>query len=294
MQEKNKINWNTRTDLALELSENLKEMEVEDGISMEINYSRKEKIKETVIRVKNEKGEKALGKPRGSYITIEGEDLSGFDENYHNDLSQILCERLKNLLDSYEHILVVGLGNQEVTSDSLGPMVVKNLYITRHLKREGLLNKGKTLSAISPGVMAQTGMETGEILLSLVKEISPDVIVAIDALAARNSLRLNKTVQISDAGIAPGAGVGNYRKEITEKTMGVKVIAIGVPTVISVPTIVNDALSPYLKEGEELNVGDTLNPELSEMFVTPKNIDEAVKKISFTISEALNKYVMEA
>lgn len=292
MQQEDKRNWKIRTDLALELSENLKETEVEDGISMEINWSKKEKIKETVIWVKNERGEKALGKPCGCYITIEGGDLSGSDESYHKDLSKILSKRLNTLLDPYERILVVGLGNQDVTSDSLGPSVVKNLYITRHLKEEGFLTKGKTLSAISPGVMAQTGMETGEIMKSLVKETAPDVIVAIDALAARNSLRLNKTVQISDTGIAPGSGVGNYRKELTERTMGIKVIAIGVPTVISVPTIINDALAPYLKEGEELDIGNSLNEELAEMFVTPKNVDEAVKKISYTVSEAINQFVM--
>lgn len=289
MQEKNAAIWKIRTDLAVELTENLKETEVEDGISMEINQQGK--LKETVIRIKNKKGEKSLGKPCGCYITLEGEDLSGFDESYHENLTQMLCHRLKKMLEPYEHVLVAGLGNQDVTADSLGPLVIKNLYLTRHLKREGLVEHVKTVSAISPGVMAQTGMETGEILSSLVKEIKPDVIVAIDALAARNSLRLNKTIQISDTGIAPGSGVGNHRKEITEKSMGVKVIAIGVPTVISVPTIVNDVLSPFLKEGEKLNLSDSLNTELAGMFVTPKNVDEAVKKISYTISEALNQVV---
>lgn len=293
MQEENTTIWKTRTDLAVELTENLKETEVEDGISIEVNHGTKANIKETVIRIKNEQGEKSLGKPCGCYITIEGRDLSAPDESYHEDLSGMLSARLKKMLASYEHILVVGLGNQEVTADSLGPAVVKNLFITRHLKQEGLWNKGKTISAISPGVMAQTGMETGEILTSLVKEINPDVIVAIDALAAKNSMRLNKTVQISDTGIAPGSGVGNHRKEITEKTMGKKVIGIGVPTVISVPTIINDAFAPFLEEGEDLNLSQSLNPEVAEMFVTPKNVDEAVKKISYTISEALNQLTVE-
>lgn len=293
MQVENKTKWEARTDLALEMTENLSETEVEDGISMEVNHSQGGKIKETIIRIKNFHGEQSLGRPCGCYITIEGGDLAGFDENYHKDLSQVLEKRLETMLKSYEHILVVGLGNQDVTSDSLGPAVVKNLYITRHLKKEGLLDHGKTLSAISPGVMAQTGMETGEIIASLVKNIKPDVILAIDALAARNSRRLNKTVQIADTGIAPGSGVGNHRKEITKKTMGVDVIGIGVPTVISVPTLINDALSPYLEEGEEWDVSGSLHPELAEMFVTPKNIDEAVKKISYTISEALNQLAVE-
>lgn len=313
--EENKINWQIHTDLAVELTENFKEkvekegkgeekretqkkesgswttgeMEVEEGISMEINQ--KGRLKETVIWVKNEKGEESLGKPQGCYITIEGENLSSLDESYHEKASEMLKQRLKKLLEPYEHILAVGLGNQDVTADSLGPSVVKNLCLTRHLKKEGWMKGGKTISSIAPGVLAQTGMEVGEILKALVKEIKPEVILAVDALAARNSRRLNQTIQICDAGIAPGSGVGNHRMELTEKTLGVKVIAIGVPTVISVPTLVNDAVSPYLKEGEVLSMEGVLHPELADMFVTPKNVDEAVKKISYTISEAINGIV---
>ena len=296
MQAKNKENWQIRTDLAVELTENLgkkretrEEVEVEEGITMEINGE--EQVKETVIRIKNEKGEKTLGKPCGCYITLEGEDLSAFDENYHENVSQMLRKRLEKMLASYGHILVVGLGNQQVTADSLGPLVLQNLHLTRHLKREGLWEGERWISGIAPGVMAQTGMEAGEIVRALVKEISPEVVLAVDALAARNVQRLNRTIQISDTGIAPGSGVGNHRMELTEKTLGVKVIAIGVPTVISVPTLVSDALSPYLGEGEELAIEDTMDPALAEMFVTPKNVDEAVKKISYTISEAVNQAV---
>lgn len=296
MQGKKRKTWLTRTDLAVELTESLGktketigEMEVEEGITMEMN--RDGYFKETVIRVTNEKGEETLGKPSGCYITLEGEDMSNFDEDYHKKMSKMLRERLKKMLWSYEHILVAGLGNQQVTADSLGPLVLQNLSLTRHLKKEGYLEEEKCISGIAPGVMAQTGMEAGEIIASLVKEISPDVILAVDALAARNSNRLNRTIQISDTGIAPGSGVGNHRMELTEKTLGVKVIAIGVPTVISVPTLINDALSPYMKEGEELMIEDTLAPELAEMYVTPKNVDEAVKKISYTISEAINQVI---
>lgn len=296
MQEKKRETWQTRTDLAVELTENLGktretmgEMEVEEGITMEIN--REGHLKETVIRVTSEKGEETLGKPCGCYITLEGEDMSAFDEDYHGKMSEMLKKRLKKMLWSYEQILVAGLGNQQVTADSLGPLVLQNLSLTRHLKKEGYLDEGKCISGIAPGVMAQTGMEAGEILSSLVKEISPDVVLAVDALAARNSNRLNRTIQISDTGIAPGSGVGNHRMELTENTLGVKVIAIGVPTVIAVPTLINDALAPYLKEGEELILEDTLPPELAEMYVTPKNVDEAVKKISYTISEAINQVV---
>ena len=298
----------SRTDLAVEIQEELSEQSPLPGILMQTKVNRQKGMKETVILVENEKGEKALGKPKGSYITIEGEDLSGPDESYHEEMSHALFLHLKKLLKDYDHILVAGLGNQEVTPDALGPYVVQNLYVTRHLKKEKLIEKAVTLSAIIPGVMAQTGMETGEILKAIVKETRPDVIVAIDALAARSSARLNKTIQISDTGIAPGSGVGNHRQEITEHTMGVKVIAIGVPTVIAVPTIVNDALEMLLKalgEGrlvrsyqeftdqEKYQLAyEIVSPYLADMFVTPKNIDEAVKKISYTISEALNQLIV--
>ena len=297
----------SRTDLAVEIQEELREHTPLDGILVRTKVDRQKGIKETVITVENEKGEKALLKPKGTYITIEGEDLSSSDESYHKTMCHALFCHLKKLLKGYEHILVAGLGNQEVTPDALGPYVVSNLAITRHLKKENLLEQGVTLSAISPGVMAQTGMETGEIIKALVKEIHPDVIVAVDALAARSSERLNKTIQISDTGISPGSGVGNHRKEITKKTMGVKVIAVGVPTVIAVPTIVNDALEMLLQalgesrlqnsyeeftEQEKFQLArEILAPDLADMYVTPKNIDEVVKKISYTISEAFNKLV---
>lgn len=292
MQVENKKNWQSRTDLAVELTENLHETEVEDGITIRINQNKQKTIKETVIRITNEHGEKSLGKPIGTYITIEGEDLSGDDESYHKDLSLFLAQRLKKIFFKYQHILVVGLGNGQITSDSLGPMVVDNLFITRHLRKEGLLHEGKILSAIVPGVMAQTGMETSEIIKGVCEQIKPEVVIPIDALAARNANRLNKTIQICDTGIAPGSGVGNHRKEITKKSIGVDVIAVGVPTVISVPTLINDALSVLSDEDESINLGKYILPQLTDMFVTPKNIDEAVKRISYTISEAINQLVI--
>ncbi|MDO4554705.1 MAG: GPR endopeptidase [Lachnospiraceae bacterium] len=296
-----------RTDLAVEMQEELEEESYLEGISIRTKIDRHKNIKETIIQVENKTGANILGKPEGFYITIEGDDLSGLDESYHESMSNALAKHLKKLLGDYDHILVAGLGNQEVTPDALGPYVVQNLYVTRHLKQEKIIKEAITLSAITPGVMAQTGMETGEILKALVKEIKPEVIVAVDALAARSSARLNKTIQISDTGIAPGSGVGNHRQEITEKTMGIKVIAIGVPTVIAVPTIVNDALEQFLKtlgkgklvdfyeeftDQEKYQLAyEIVNPYLADMFVTPKNIDEAVKKISYTISEALNQLI---
>ncbi len=281
-----------RTDLALELTENLSKTEIEDGISIEIQWSEDHSIKETTICITNENGANVVGKPKGTYITIEGVDLSDPDEDFHKKFSRIFSETLNKMLQKYKHILAVGLGNALMTADSLGPLVIQNLYITRHLLKEGLIKDDdyRCISALVPGVMAQTGMESGEIIKGVTDHLKPDVILIIDALAAQNASRLNRTIQISNTGISPGSGVGNHRKEITKDTMGVEVIAVGVPTVISVPTIVNDALSLF-DDHEDIHLENYIAPELAEMYVTPKNVDEAVKKISYTISEGINRIV---
>lgn len=284
--------WETRTDLALEMTESLEETEIEDGISIQVNYNKSGRLRETIIRILNEQGEKTIGKPKGTYITMEGDNLSDPDDSYHEEMSCFLSQRLKKILNHYRHILIVGLGNEQITSDALGPDVIKNLYVTRHLLQEGLLKKAKMVSGLTPGVMGQTGMEAFEIVKGVIETIGPDAVLVIDALAARNVQRLNKTIQICDTGIAPGSGVGNHRKEISKKTVGIDVFAIGVPTVISVPTLVNDALAVFTEEAEDMNLRKYIVPELLDMFVTPKNIDEAVKKISYTISEAINQFVI--
>jgi spore protease len=209
------------------------------------------------------------------------------------------------MLNGKHRIMVVGLGNRAVTPDALGPYVVDNLYITRHLINEGIYDSSMEISALCPGVMAQTGMETLDILRAVVKEIKPELVIAVDALAARNASRLNSTIQIADTGISPGSGVGNNRKALNEKELGCKVIAIGVPTVISVPAIVNDSMETMLAalgqgeakkaveqftEEERYQLASAMvEPDLASMFVTPKNIDEAVKRVSYTISEAINR-----
>lgn len=273
-----------RTDLALELKEEKDLGSIESGIVVKTRIDTTNQIKETKIIIKNKKGEQTLGKPKGSYITIEAGDLSANDGGFHKEMSEALFLNLKEMLGKKKKIMVAGLGNANVTADSLGPKVVNNLCITRHLKREGFLKYPFELSAIAPGVMAQTGIETSEILEALVMKIRPDVLIAIDALAARSSSRLNKTIQISDTGIAPGSGVGNHRNEITEHMIGVPVFAIGVPTVISVPAIMHDLLGEKAVENEYENI----DPEFISMHVTPKNIDESMKRISYTISEGIN------
>lgn len=274
-----------RTDLALELKEDMEETSAFSGVSIKTRIDASHHIKETRITIKNKKGERAFGKPMGQYITIETKDLASNDGDFHREMSHALCQNLQEMIGKDEKILVAGLGNAAVTADSLGPKVVSNLFITRHLKKEGLIKNTRQLSAIAPGVMAQTGIETSEILEALVEKTKPDILIVVDALAARSAQRLNRTIQLSDTGIAPGSGVGNHRNEITKHTVGVPVLALGVPTVISVPSILHDLVS----EKERERAMHQTDEEFLSMHVTPKNIDESMKRISYTISEGINQ-----
>ncbi len=257
-----------------------------------------------------------MGQPVGTYITLEATNLSVHDEDYHREISEELAKIVRDLIKEKKkeyNVLVIGLGNREVTPDALGPNVADNLVVTRHIIREyGKYAMGEKnvhmVSAIVPGVMGQTGMETVEIVNSIVKETKPDFLIAIDALAARSTKRLNRTIQIADTGINPGSGVGNHRGGITEETLGIPVIAIGVPTVVDAATIVNDTMENFLiaLESSEMLKGvglvlqgynaaekyelirELISPHLNGMFVTPKDIDDTIKRISYTISEALN------
>lgn len=310
--------YSIRTDLALEQKERFEADNVEiSGVVVEESYDEEKEIRITTVRIETEKGAKTMGKPVGTYITIEAPNLSVPDEDYHSEVAEELKRFLDQLLKKGKEdyaVLVVGLGNRQITPDALGPYVVDNLNITRHVVKEyGKYALGKErihlVSAIVPGVMAQTGMETVEIIKGIVQETRPDFVIAIDALAARSSKRLNRTIQIADKGIHPGSGVGNHRNAIDEETVGVPVIAIGVPTVVDAATIVNDAMENLihaLEESETLKgvgvvmqgynaaekyelVKELISPHLNGMFVTPKDIDDTVKRISYTISEALNQ-----
>ena len=277
--------FQVRTDLALEARERFEEDVEIRGVEVEEAYDEQRDIRVTVVRIQTENGAKAMGKPIGTYITLEAPRMSEPDEDYHREVSEKLAGYLKKLLDvkNEKSVLVVGLGNREVTPDALGPEAVNHLRVTRHVVREYgkaafAREKVQLVSTIVPGVMAQTGMETLEIVRGIVAETKPDQVVVIDALAARSSKRLNRTIQISDAGIQPGSGVGNHRNSLTRETIGIPVLAIGVPTVVDAATIVYDAT------GDRSSVP----PGLNGMFVTPKNVDEMIRRLSFTVSEALN------
>lgn len=309
--------YSIRTDLALEQKERFESDNVEiKGVVLEESYDEEKEIKVTTVKIETEKGAKVMGKPVGTYITIEAPNMVVPDEEYHSEISKELADHMRKVLpekkENYK-VLVVGLGNRKVTPDALGPYVVDNLSINRHIIKEyGRFAIGEEnaecVSAIVPGVMAQTGMETVEIIKGVVEETTPNMVVVVDALAARNSKRLNRTIQIADSGINPGSGVGNHRNAINEKTVGVPVIAIGVPTVVDAATIVNDSMenlinalesSDALKgvglvlqgysEAEKYElVKELIAPHLNGMFVTTKDIDELIKRMSFTISEGLN------
>ena len=295
-----------RSDLALELNEDIQDKSTDNGIVVNNSISTSGRLNETTIQITSEEGERLIGKPIGTYITIEGDSLNEFDEDIHKEFSDALKSNLKDLIGDVKKILVIGLGNRQITPDSLGPLVVDNLYITRHLVREKIIENTIEISAISPGVLAQTGIENKDILESLCKKTNPDIVIAIDALAAREPSRLGTTIQICDTGISSGSGVGNHRAKLDFESLGVKVIAIGVPTVISVPAIVNQAIDGLISfflskpEGQKIELTDEeknnltcnfLEDNLISMYVTPKNIDESVKRISFTISEAINSFL---
>lgn len=292
--------YGIRTDLALETTERFTEENVEmRGVEVHENYDEDKGIRTTVVKITTENGARTMGRPQGNYITIEAPELSVHDEDYHREISEEVAKHLRKLINlrKEKSILVVGLGNAAITADSLGPHVVENLNITRHMIREyGLQSMGKEkmhrVSGIVPGVMAQTGMETSEIIQGIVGETRPDVVIAIDALAARSTKRLNRTIQITDTGINPGSGVGNHRVGLTEENLQVKVIGIGVPTVVDAATIVHDAMAHLLETLEEAEqkefLEEMISPHLHTMFVTPKDVDETVKYLSFTISEGLN------
>ncbi|MBQ7934488.1 MAG: GPR endopeptidase [Lachnospiraceae bacterium] len=326
-----------RTDLALEARESIpKSEEHMEGIKVEEYHLEKGDILVTKVMIETRNASRLMGKPMGSYVTIEAPTMAEPDEDFHQEISECLKAELRNMLPRGEKelsILIVGLGNRAVTADALGPLVLDNLYINRHLVKEYgkaalTMGQGKVwpkecgedggervmeqeqqegrqevsrgeilhlVSSLEPGVMAKTGMETAEIIKGVIQETCPDCVIAIDALAARSIKRLSRTVQIASTGIWPGSGVGNHRHALTEETLGVPVIGIGVPLVVDAATIVGDALDKLLSENEEYHqlryIGKHRNSfaELNNMYMTGKDIDAIVKRVSYTVSEGINR-----
>ena len=271
-------NINIRTDLAVELNEAVDKSDSRySGVIVREHIDKVSLVKVTTLEIINEEGEKLFNRKAGIYITIEAEGLGENDDFYNERVIEIISGQIDALIrpciSKNNKLLVVGLGNRNVTADSLGPDVVDSHI---HGEKDEISVR---LSALSPGVMAQTGIETSSIIKGISDEIDPGVIIVIDALAARNTQRLNKTIQISNRGINPGSGVGNHRTGITSDNIGVPVIAV--PTVIDAATIIGDVTKDY----------ENIPKHLSDMYVTPKDIDENIRITAEIIAESINELV---
>ncbi len=301
-----------RTDLAVERRDLFKKA---NNISEDIEgiESQEKEISDTIhvykVIVKDENGEKAIQKPKGNYVTIDVKKM----KNIQNDekekiaytISSELQQLIKGLINKKDEILVVGLGNLYSTPDSLGPKVIQNIDVTRHIFKylpQYISDEDREVSAIAPGVLGSTGIETQEILKGIVSNVKPKLIIAIDSLSSKSVERISSSIQISDTGIIPGAGVGNKRKELSKETLGIPVIAIGIPTVLDFATIVSEGLNIFIENLQEkamsndyLNklkekdnyeqVKDALNIGEYNMIVTPKEIDELVENMTEIVAK---------
>ena len=308
--------YNFRTDLASERRDIYQKASKQEG-EIDGIESTKEEINENLkverVKITNENGEQAIGKPVGNYITIDIKNLKIAQSEEIEKAANTLSNELKKILDAHidkqGEVLVVGLGNIYVTPDSLGPKVINEIDVTRHIINylPQYVEEGtRMVSAIAPGVLGTTGIETVEILKGIVDNIHPKLVIVIDALASRSIERISSTVQLSDTGIVPGAGVGNTRSEISIKTLGIPVIAIGIPTVVETAVLVNDSLDLFIsKLQEEAKSNDYLNklkeednyeeikealvPKDYNLIVTPKEIDELIENMKDIVALGINK-----
>ena len=308
--------FSVRTDLAIEARELAQQeaAEAEELEGVQVETEETDDFFLTHVRIVSEQGSRLMGKPEGNYITLESEKLKENDVECHEKIIKILAENIRSLahFDEESCILVAGLGNWNITPDALGPKVVSKILVTRHL--QGTLpaeieETVRPVAAVSPGVMGITGIETGEIIKGIVEKMRPSLLIAIDALAARRSNRINAAIQMSDTGVAPGAGVGNKRMMLDEKTLGIPVIAIGVPTVVDAATLVNDTMDRILgemmqqtqkgsvfyqtlhsleQEEKYQMIADILGPYTGNMFVTPKEVDAVVDRLANIIANSIN------
>ncbi|MBU5675654.1 GPR endopeptidase [Alkaliphilus sp. MSJ-5] len=303
-----------RTDLALEAREIYQEEKNEEIPGVAIDNEEIGDVIVTRVEVLDDEGAQIIGKPRGKYITLESASLRKADADFKDEMSKLLAKELKAILPKKNNIkvLVVGLGNWDVTPDALGPKVVSKVFVTRHLFK--LYNKEddvdvSEVSAISPGVMGTTGLETSEVVKGIVENSRPDIVIVVDALASRKMERVNSTIQISTTGITPGSGLGNKRKALDEGNLGVPVIAIGVPTVVDAATLTSDTIERVidafsrqakvgsqfynmlkeLREEEKYDlIREILEPYSANIIVTPKEVDEIIVNLSQIIANGIN------
>lgn len=285
------------TDLAMEAREMNPAL---SGVTEETNE--KDGISILRIRVETEDAARKLEKPRGEYITIDAPDLINRPLDLFEQVSKELANEIKRLMEGLPKdasVLVIGLGNRFITPDALGPRVVEQVFVTRHILEymPDLLDfKPRAVSAIAPGVLGVTGVETLEVVRGIVERVKPALVIAVDALASRRAARISSTIQLSDTGIEPGAGVGNQRMGINQESLGVPVMALGVPLVVYASTITQDTISLIADETGVKNDGDrfielaekVINERLGPMIVTPKDIDSIVTDMSRILADGIN------
>lgn len=289
-----------RTDMALEASQAAGSIP-----GVHVSQWEEESVSITEVRVETEEAAQRLGKSVGTYLTLECEGVRRRDPAAREEVQNVLGEEIARLLPPDEQgapVLVVGLGNRRVTPDSLGPKTVDGTLVTRHLLRElpdKVDERLNPVCAIAPGVMGATGLETMETVSALVKEIHPRCLIVIDSLAARASSRVGVSIQLSDTGIQPGSGVGNHRRALNERELGVRVIALGMPTVVYAVTIARDALE-ILGEGETNPAAldevtkSLFENEIGEMIVTPREVDDMIDDAAQMLAGGINRALQTA
>ena len=289
--------FSIRTDLAMEarelhpsLSGVTEESEEHEGVAV------------TRIALTTDDAAARLEKRKGRYVTLDAPELSARPLDLFERVSRALSNELSRLMEGLgtcENVLVVGLGNRAITPDSLGPRVVESIYVTRHIKQympDALPGPVRAVSAVAPGVLGVTGVETMEIVRGVVEHCKPDLVIAVDALASRRAARISTTVQLTDAGISPGAGVGNNRTGLDRETLGVPVIAIGVPLVVFATTISQNTISLIADETGLHNDEERLKElaakviaeHIGELIVTPKEIDSIVADMTRIVADGIN------
>ncbi len=300
---------NIRTDLAVEAEALWQEKGItRDASGVSVDETAVGSCKITRVQIQSEQASREMGKPLGNYITIDSPALLDGNRQEQEEVANCLAEELKSFISAGESVLVVGLGNWKATPDALGPKVTEMILVTRHLGDyvpPEVKGKLRSVSAVAPGVLGLTGIETGEIIKGIVDRVHPDVVVAVDALAARSVERIARTIQISDTGINPGSGVGQDRIGLSRENVGVKTIAIGIPTVVHAFTIARDTVDLLIRdlEGRSLvtkslgNLNDqektklihqVLSPSVGNLMVTPKEIDLLVEDLSRVVAMGLN------
>ncbi|MCL2739712.1 MAG: GPR endopeptidase [Oscillospiraceae bacterium] len=276
------MNPNIYTDLAIETRELYKEVHHSDSDGIAVENIEHGEYAVHRVKILNEIGAENLGKPIGTYVTIELPGDKSDSSKIISDVSEIVKGEVRNLIgeDTSEPIMVVGLGNSGVTADSLGPQTAEGIQVTRHLFEvipEDLQAGLREVSSLTPGVLGTTGIETAEIIKAAVEHVKPKAVIAVDSLAGRKMERIANTIQISNTGIAPGAGIGNHRNVLNRESLGVPVIAIGVPTVVSAKTLITD-----------LTGVDGIESYYDNVIVTPKEIDEVIQMNAEIISNGIN------